>query len=66
VVPVAVSRRAAASTPFPAFGWVFNSDLATVILPRTSGLYNASLQLRFVELVTGRAWQGVAPPSLYS
>ena len=61
VIPVAITRLTAASLPFPAFRWMVNRYLATVILQRASGLYDVSHQLRSLELVTGRAWQGVAP-----
>ena len=38
--PVSISRRSAAAHPFPADGWVANTDFATEILPRAGGPYD--------------------------
>ena len=66
VIPVSIARIPAAPLPLPTLGWMRKSNFATVVFPRAGSLYYVLHQLRSIELVAGRAWQGDAPPLLYS
>ncbi len=43
--PVSISWRSTAAFPFPAFVWGFDSNLAGVVLPRSSSDYNVAHRL---------------------